>query len=333
MTRILVTGGAGFIGSSLVDAILHLGHEYHVTVFDNLSRGRINNISHWLDHPNFKFVRADMLDLPALQRVIDTCDTVFHLAANAVVPLLADDTKMDYEQNLVATYNLLESMKRSRYCKNLIYASTSAVYGEATIIPTSETYPMPKPISIYGATKLGCEAMISGYSQMFSISGVIVRLANIIGPLNHHGVIYDFITKLSSNRKRLHILGNGKQTKSYLYIDDCIEALLLLLGSVKKITFDVFNVGSDDTISVLELAQIMIQELGLGNVDVIFTNTYDGRGWKGDVREFCLDCSKLKALGWKAKRNSREAVVHTIKQLVAQRNFPIKGMFDSTRVE
>jgi UDP-glucose 4-epimerase len=367
-----VTGGAGFIGSSLVDALM-VSKNYHVTVLDNLSRGSKQNISSWLVSPNFKFALADLLDdsdlqsetKSTLQQAVDNSDIIFHLAANPDVVLGADNTRIDFQQNVQATYNLLEAIRKSQLnldqisytnkkkTKQLIFASSSTVYGEADKRPTPENYSPLYPISLYGATKLAGEAIISGYCHMFGIECVVARLANIIGARNTHGVIYDFITKLSSHPDYLDILGNGLQNKSYLHIDDCISALILLSERMqanlensddnkyneknnyhqnsssenKKIHHnrqgyqkkqpspEVFNVGSDDTINVLQIARIVIDKLSLtsDNVRKIFKDNLEGgRGWKGDVPQFWLDCSKLKAAGWKPKYGkSRDAVIQT----------------------
>ena len=347
---------------------------YHVTVLDNLSRGSKENISSWLVSPNFKFVLADLLDdsnlnqekKSSLQQAVDNSDIIFHLAANPDVVVGADNTRIDFQQNVQATYNLLEAIRKSQLnldqnsntnkikTKQLIFASSSTVYGEADKRPTPENYSPLYPISLYGATKLAGEAIISGYCHMFNIQCTVARLANIIGPRNTHGVVYDFITKLSSHPDYLDILGNGHQNKSYLYIGDCISALILLSERMqanlensdsddhneknndhqntgsdnKKIhknkedshqkkqpSLEVFNVGSDDTINVLQIAQIVIDNLSLTNDNVkkIFKDNFEGgRGWKGDVPEFWLDCSKLKAAGWRPKYgNSRDAVIQT----------------------
>ena len=353
MERVLITGGAGFIGSSLVSALM-LSKNYHVTVLDNLSRGSKKNISRWLDSLNFEFVQADLLDDSSpfneldsspLQSAVNNSDIVFHLAANPDVVIGAEDTRIDFQQNVLASYNLLEMIRKSQIAlgkdnknknkdrqkrKRLIFASSSTVYGEANKRPTPERYSPLYPISLYGATKLAGEAIISGYCHMFNIQCVIARLANIIGPRSTHGVIYDFITKLSSHPDYLDILGNGQQNKSYLYIDDCISALVLLFERMQtnfgegdnKRLFEVFNIGSDDTITVLEIAQIVIEQLSLQNQEVrkVFKNDLDGgRGWKGDVPDFWLDCSMLKGAGWRPKySNSRDAVVQTCKEYLQQ---------------
>jgi UDP-glucose 4-epimerase len=313
MNRILVTGGAGFIGSSLVNALIQ-SKEHRIIVFDNLSTGNRDNISKWLTGPNFHFIHADMLDISSLKKAVDTCDIVCHLAANPIVALGETNTKIDYEQNLLATYNLLEAMRTSDSCKKIIFTSSAAIYGESETMPTPEKYSPLKPISLYGASKLACEALISGYCYMFNMSSIVVRLANVIGSVNTHGVIYDFITKLRVNSAYLDILGNGKQNKSYLHINDCINGLVKLLEKMEDVKFEIFNMGSDDTITVLQIAEIIINELSLRTVDRRFIDIFDGRGWNGDIREYLLDCSKLKAIGWSAKFNSRNAVVRTVRE-------------------
>lgn len=320
MNKILVTGGAGFIGSSVVSSLM-VSNKYQVTVFDNFSTGHLDNIERWLGSPNFKLIRGDMLESHSLEQAINNCDTVCHFAANPIVMLGDSDTRIDFEQNLLATYNLLEAMRKSPSCKRIMFTSTSAIYGEADIIPTSEKYSPVKPISLYGATKLACEALISGYCYMFNISCIVVRLANVIGSISRHGVIYDFITKLRTNQAHLDILGNGKQNKSYLHIDDCISGLKLLLGILGQTRFEVFNMGSDDAITVLEIADIIINELSLNSVEKRFMDRFGGRGWNGDVKEYSLDCSKLKSTGWRAELGSKDAVVRSVRQYLGVKSY------------
>jgi UDP-glucose 4-epimerase len=378
---VLITGGAGFIGSSLAGALLLLKKNYHVTVLDNLSRGHLKNISKWLGSPRFEFVQADLLDYSTsnpnnqkaspLQKIVDNSDIIYHLAANPDVAIGTVNTHIDFQQNVQATYNLLEVIRKSQRVpdseniigdhtqkkKMVIFASSSTVYGKANKRPTPENYSPLYPISLYGSTKLACEAIISGYCHMFDVYGIVARLANIIGPRNTHGVIYDFITKLSVHPDFLDILGNGQQNKSYLYIDDCVNALILLSDLMQKNSesiieaqhnvnkqqeipavkssageignlndknsdltqYDVFNIGSDDSITVMQIAKIVIDQLSLKNENVKteFKNSFkDGRGWKGDIPDLWLDCSKLKGIGWKPKYSSRDAVLRTCKEYI-----------------
>jgi UDP-glucose 4-epimerase len=313
--RILITGGAGFIGSALASAMLTKSKDNQVTVFDNLSSGSKENLSHLDNNPNFNFVYGSTLDISALQSVVNASDTVFHFAASSSVALGAYDTRKDFEQNVIATYNLIEAMRKSISCKKILFASSSTVYGEVEVpkMPIPESYGPLKPISLYGSSKLCCESMIPSYCHMFGMSGVALRLANIIGPTSKTGVVYDLVSKLSSCHNFLNVLGNGKQNKSYLYIDDCIEAILKVKCHMdqnrNQNNFEIFNVGSSDTVNVLDIAKIVIKEMALGDVDLNFVdNENDGRGWKGDVREFLLDCSFLRSVGWKPKKNSRQAV-------------------------
>ncbi len=369
--RVLITGGAGFIGSSLAGALLLLKKNYHVTVLDNLSRGHLKNISKWLGSQRFEFMQADLLDYSTLnpsdqkasplQKIVDNSDIIFHLAANPDVAIGTVNTHIDFQQNVQATYNLLEAIRKSQPVpdsenviedhtqkkKMVIFASSSTVYGKANKRPTPENYSPLYPISLYGSTKLACEAIISGYCHMFDIYGIVARLANIIGPTNTHGVIYDFITKLSVHPDFLDILGNGQQNKSYLYIDDCVNALILLSELMQKNSesttetrkninkrqeissvndknsdptqYDVFNIGSEDKITVMQIAKIVIDHLSLKHEDVkieIKNSFKDGRGWKGDIPDFWLDCSKLKGIGWKPKYSSRDAVLRTCKEYI-----------------
>jgi UDP-glucose 4-epimerase len=307
VSRILVTGGAGFIGCSLLTKLMN-GSDHYIVIYDNLSTGSKENISPWFESPRFKFVFADMKDNSSLEKAVEASDAVIHLAANPIVALGSTNTKIDFYENLVATYNLLEAMRISPDCKKLIFASTSAVYGEADLLPTPEDYGPLIPISLYGATKLACEGLISGYCHTFNMSGVAVRLANIIGPLNEHGVVFDLANKLLANPTYLEVLGNGMQRKSYLHIDDCIDALLKVLEIQSDERFDIYNIGSDDAITVIDIVKLLFQKFSTGPRMIKFNDTHDGRGWNGDVREYLLDCSRIKRLGWNAKYNSTQAV-------------------------
>jgi len=319
MEKVLVTGGAGFIGSYLVDALLTQG--IYVTVFDNLSTGRLRNIKEWLTHKNFTFIKGDLLnpvDIEKLEK--NQYKIVFHLAANPEVRVGSTNPSIHFQQNVVATEMLLEHFRNSQSTFTVLFVSTSTVYGEPTKIPTKENYAPLKPISIYGATKLACESLISAYAYTYGFKAIIYRLANIVGPRSEHGVIYDLVQKLRKKPNDLEILGDGTQNKSYLYIRDCIEAMLLGLEKSEE-QVGIYNIGSEDQINVKEIAHIVIEEMELKNVKLKFTGGVDGgRGWKGDVKNMLLDISKIKALGWKPKLNSKQAMKKTVTSLIQKQS-------------
>lgn len=315
-----MTGGAGFIGSHLTDRLLKLGH--NVVVLDDLSKGQTANLEGNLDNTRLKFAAGDIRHRKIVRKVLRDCSLVFHLAANSDVRSGAQDTKIHFEQNLVATRALLECMKNSPSCRRLIFTSTSTVYGEPTEIPTSETYGPLKPISMYGASKLGCEGIISAYGHLFGIESTIFRLANIVGPKNDHSVVYDITRKIFNHDKDVQILGDGKQKKSYLYIDDCVEALLMGINLRHRET-EVFNVGSEDALEVSEIVRIIEHAIGRHSGNLSFQDDGEGRGWPGDVKEMLLDCSKLRSRGWKPRYESQGAVKATVKEFLGA------GMLDS----
>ena len=313
---ILVTGGAGFIGSHMVDALMRDGAA--VRVIDNLSNGTLENLQRWLGDPSFEFIKGDLLDRNDLERAVDECEVIFHLAANPEVRIGSSAPEIHFEQNVMATYRLLEAMRRSKSLDLLVFTSSSTVYGDASEIPTPEDYAPLKPISIYGASKLASEALISSYAYTYGFKAIICRLANIIGPRSKHGVIYDFIKKLKNNQEELEILGDGTQAKSYLYIDDCVSAVLTILKESRG-EVEIFNVGSEDWVDVKTIAEIVVEEMGLKNVSFRFTGGVDGgRGWKGDVKYMLLSIEKLKSLGWKPRFNSAEAVKKTAKEILKE---------------
>jgi len=313
--HILVTGGAGFIGSSLIPVLLDKG--YHVTVADHLSVGKKQNIDTFLSNDKFNFIEFDLLDESILKGVVKKCDLIFHLAGNSKVQTGYDNSKVDFFNNIVATRNLLECMRMSEICKKIIFTSTSAIYGEASLIPTPEDYGPLKPISMYGASKLACEALISGYAGTFGIEAVIFRLANVVGPSSTHGVIFDFFTKLAhTDGKYLEILGDGTQKKSYLYIDDCIDALANIGFRRFDSKLEIFNVGSDDQIDTNNIARIIIEELGLQTEIRYPSQQNDGRGWIGDIKNMLLSTDKLKKTGWRNNHSSKDSVSLTAKNII-----------------
>ncbi len=309
--KILVTGGAGFIGSHLIDALLERGDE--VICFDNFSSGRREFIEHNLGQ--MELVEGDLLNRSDIGKAIKGCDAVFHLAANPDVRSGAGNTKTHFDNNIVATYNLLEEMRENGVTK-IAFTSSSTVYGEASIIPTPENYGPLIPISIYGASKLASEALIASYCHTFDMEAIIYRFANVVGPRSTHGVIYDFINKLKANPEQLEILGDGTQKKSYLYIDDCIDAMLFGFDRMKE-KVEIYNIGSEDWTDVRTIADIVSSEMGL-RPEYKFTGGLDGRGWKGDVKFMRRDISKLKERGWNPRHTSNDAIRMTARWLIKE---------------
>ena len=308
--KIIVTGGAGFIGSNLVDRLLLRGNE--VIVIDNLSSGKMEFLKEHIENPDFKFIRLDLLKLDDLKKTVKDADAVFHLAANPDVRLGASDTKVHLEQNIIATYNLLEAMRVNKI-KNILFTSTSTIYGEATIIPTPENYGPLVPISLYGASKLACEALITSYCSTFDMNSWLFRFANIVGPRGTHGIIIDFINKLRNDPDSLEILGDGKQNKSYIHVYDCVEAILFAMENSTEMV-NIFNIGSDDTINSTRIGEIVVEEMGLQ--DVKFKYTGGSRGWKGDVPRMMLSIDRIRSLGWKPVYNSEKSVRDTTRSLL-----------------
>lgn len=312
--NILITGGAGFIGSALVAFLL--SKNCRVIVADHLADDNLKSLERFFSFKNFEFIGFDLLDSKKLTDAVEECDTVFHLAANVDVRKGHLNTELDFLNNIVATRNLLESMRTSDTCKKIVFTSSSVVYGEPNVIPTPETYGPLKPISIYGASKLACEALVSGYVGTFGIDAVIFRLANVVGPSSGHGVIFDFLDKLKrSEGKELEILGDGNQNKSYLYIDDCINALTIGLHQFDS-RLEIFNVGSDDQVDTNTIAQIIIDELGLNPKIKYLSESNDGRGWIGDVKNMLLSTDKLKQIGWRINYSSKDTVSRTVKNMI-----------------
>ena len=312
--KALVTGGAGCIGSELASELLARGSQ--VTVVDNLSSGKIEHIEALLKDDGFQFVEADLLQPGVMDAALSGTEIVFHLAANPDVKFTpGDPTDKDLRQNTLVTYNVLEAMRRHGVRK-LAFASTSAVYGIAEQLPIPENAPFPKPISLYGATKLSGEALISSFQHLFEMQCWIFRFANIVGSkVRKKGrtVISDFIHRLTENPDRLEILGNGRQAKSYLLNAECVDAMLYVVDHACE-PLNVYNLGSDDWISVDRIADLVVNAMGLQNVAYGYTGTEGG--WPGDVPRFRLDVTALNRLGWKARHNSEEAVSIAIRAVL-----------------
>ncbi len=311
--RILVTGAAGFIGSHLVDALIE---DNYVKGYDNLSSGKKEFLDHLANEDNFELVEEDVLDEEALYREMEGFDLVFHLAANPDVRVGAVDTYTHLEQNILATYRVLEVMRRHGL-RDIVFTSTSTVYGETDIIPTPEDMGPLKPISLYGSSKLGCEALISAYCSTFDMRGISFRFANVVGPRSTHGVTYDFVNKLRRNPEELEILGSPPgTTKSYFYITDCIDGMLFAVENARD-RVEYFNIGSKDHTDVKAIADIVCREMGLEDVEYSWTGGVDGgRGWKGDVKIMLLSLDKLESLGWSPEYKSGEAIALTVRSLL-----------------
>ncbi|MFH0849882.1 MAG: SDR family NAD(P)-dependent oxidoreductase [Candidatus Bathyarchaeota archaeon] len=302
--RVLVTGGAGFIGSHLVDRLMAKGHK--VRVLDNLASGSMANLEQWKGNPSFEFIRGDLLDRETTRRAVEGCAQVYHMAANPEVQANKASPEDHFRQNIEATYSLLEALRGSKV-ELLVFASSSTVYGEAAVLPTPEDYGPLTPISLYGASKLACEAMISAYASMYGFRAVIYRLANIVGPRSNHGVIWDFTGKLRMDPDTLEVLGDGSQSKSYLHVSDCVEGFLRGAESGEQVAL--YNLGSEDRVTVLEIAEIVKRAAGYPDAEVVLTGGVDGgRGWKGDVKYMQLDMSLLRSIGWTPRHSSAEAV-------------------------
>lgn len=316
-TTALVTGGAGFIGSHLVDKLVSRG--YKVIVVDNLSSGFIENIKHHLKSSSVSFHRIDLKHPSSeLLKCVKEASVVFHFAANPEVRVSTINPRVHFEENLLATFNLLEAVRQASTVESLIFASSSAVYGDVTELPVSENYPHPTPINVYGAVKLAGENLLNTFAKLYGFKAVSLRFANIIGARTRHGVIYDLLMKLKKNSERLEILGDGTQTRSFLYVDDAIEAVLKVYGSL-NCSVDVYNIGNDDWISVKEIADIVTSEIGRPGIPYeMVPATTDGRGWLGDLKFMFLDISKVKGLGWKPAMDSYRAVRKTVVSLISE---------------
>ena len=304
-----ITGGAGFIGSSVVD---RFAPKNRVTVYDNLSSGREEFISHHKGRKGFKFVKADLLDIETLIKNMKGHDTVWHMAANPDIRKGTESTMLDLEQNTLATFNVLECARRADV-ESVVFSSTSTVYGRAKKVPTPENHGPLMPISLYGASKLACEALVSAYAELYGIGGYIYRFANIIGHRSTHGILFDLVQKLNRDPTQLEVLGDGNQRKSYLLVNECVDGMVYgFKNSKDKVNY--FNLGSQDQISVKKIVKVLVDETKLKGVKLNYTGGESG--WKGDVPRFLLDTKKMSKLGWKPKHNSEEAIRKAAKIVV-----------------
>jgi UDP-glucose 4-epimerase len=304
--RVFVTGAAGFIGSHMVDRLLSAGHT--VVGFDNMSTGQRRFLVGALAHPQFTFHQEDLLERKILTDAMRGADLVVHFAANADVRFGTEHPRKDLDQNTIATWNVLEAM-RERGCKRIVFSSTGSVYGEPEVFPTPETCPFPIQTSLYGASKLAAEGLIQAYCEGFGMQGYIFRFVSILGERYSHGHVFDFYQQLAEHPDHLHVLGNGRQRKSYLYVQDCIGAILTALERADG-KVNIFNLGTDEYCEVNDSIGWICEHLGLHP-----KLTYSGgeRGWVGDSPFILLDCSRIRALGWKPRLTIKQAVLATIK--------------------
>ena len=312
MSSTFVTGAVGFIGSNLVDRLLREGEA--VVGYDNLSTGIPEFIASARRHPNFTFVKGDLLDARGLTEAMHGARRVVHLAANADVRFGLEHPHKDLEQNTIATFNVLEAMRASNV-REIAFSSTGSIYGEAAVVPTPEDAPFPVQTSLYGASKLACEGMIAAYAEGYGIKARIFRFVSILGQRYSHGHVFDFMKQLAEDPHRLQILGDGSQRKSYLHVDDCIEAMLLVLDTSDE-RIAIFNLGTDEVCQVLDSVDWILNRLKL-SPQLSFSG---GRqGWIGDNPLIYLDTSRIRRLGWHPKKTIREAVELTVDWLAANR--------------
>lgn len=311
----MITGGAGFIGSHIADRLISSGTD--VTVLDNFSSGNKENIRACIEKSSFRLVLGDITNPKDLLPNLKDIKTIYHMAAYPEVRTGYENPELSYTENIHGTYILLENIRKSNVEK-IMFASSSVVYGEPNVIPTPETYGPLLPISTYGGSKLACEGLISSYCSNYGIKGVMIRIANVVGSRSRHGVIWDFINKLKKNKEELHILGDGKQTKSYIHVNDCVDGFFFCSNNVKN-NVEVFNLGNDSKIDVDSIGKIVCKNMDLKDVRIIHDGgTNDGRGWIGDVRQMQLDISKLNKLGWSPKLSSLDTVELSSKELIKE---------------
>ncbi len=317
--RWFVTGGAGFIGSHFVDLLVSAG--CRVTVMDNLSLSDGKSIEGHIKSGKIDFIQQDLLDLEAVTKALAGHDIVCHLAANTDIPSGFTKHRIDLDNDVIATWNVLESMTKTGV-KDLLFASTGAVYGESIQGTFKEASGPLMPVSLYGAGKVACEAFISAYSNLFGIRSWMFRFGNVIGERATHGIIHDFIAKLKKSPGELEVLGTGKGEKNYFLVEECIHGILYTHHRVQSGPFPVVaNLGTDSTSQVMQIAEIIIEEMGLRDVKYRFTGT--PRGWPGDQPIVLLDTTKIHELGWYAKRTSNDAVRTATRRLLGKERFSL----------
>jgi UDP-glucose 4-epimerase len=313
MGRSFIAGGAGFIGSHLAGELLKRADE-RVVVFDNFCSGEEAHLSGLLDDERLELIVGDLQDGEGVVRAMAGCDHVYHFAANPDIARAVSEPTIDFWQGTYLTNNVLNAMHINEVPR-ITYASGSGVYGDRGDEEVDESFGPLIPVSTYGASKLGCEAMVAAYSHMFAIDAVVFRFANVVGPRQTHGVTYDFVRHLLEDPTRLRILGDGSQSKSYIHVSDVVAAMLLL-SDQSWTGFEVFNAGTGDYITVTEIADLVAERMGLHDVEYQYTG--GSRGWKGDVPVVRFRSDKLAARGWRCERGSREALIDSIESNILE---------------
>lgn len=316
--KVMVTGGAGFIGSNLIDRLLLEGHD--VTAYDNLSTGHRPFLASACSSPQFSLVEGDLLEIEHLTVAMQGCDLIFHLAANADVRYGTLHTRKDLEQNTICTYNVLEAM-RLNGVRRIAFSSTGSVYGEPDVFPTPEDAPFPIQTSFYGASKAASEGLIQAFCEGFGFQGIIFRFVSILGERYTHGHVFDFYSRLRVDPNQLDVLGDGHQRKSYLYVQDCIGAMLLAIERSQD-RVNIFNLGTDEYCEVNDSIRWITDHL---QVAPLLNYSGGQRGWIGDSPFIFLDCSKIRALGWRPKLTIREGIIKTLEYLITNPSLPDAG--------
>jgi len=312
--KILVTGGAGFIGSHLIDLLLSKGN--NVVAIDNLLLGKMSNIAHHLDNKNFTFYEEDLLNYKKIEEIFskENFEAIFHMAANSDISNSHHNPDIDFNNTLLTTYNTLK-LAKNHNIKQFIFASSSAIYGSVEGKILESQGPLT-PESHYGACKLASEGLISSFCENYKMKSWIIRFPNVIGSRSTHGVIYDFVKKLNKNPHTLEVLGDGKQNKPYLYVSDLVSAINLI-WEVADDQINIFNVGNNDRITVKEIAEIVVNQ---SNIDTKITYTGGNKGWIGDVPEFDYSLDKVYKIGWKSSLSSKDAVIKSANHIIQEVN-------------
>jgi UDP-glucose 4-epimerase len=314
MTRYFVAGGAGFIGSNLVERLLREEEDCEIVVYDNFLSGKRWHLDPFLPDARFRLVEGDIVDAERLIDAMRGADHVFQLAANADIAAAVNDPTVDYRLGTVLINQILEAM-RLLGVGRITYTSGSGVYGDLGHREVDESFGPLQPVSTYGASKLAGEGLVSAYCHMFDIEGVAFRFANVVGPRSTHGIVYDFVRKLLVDPHHLDVMGNGTQSKSYVHVADILDALFLM-KSRRQAPFDVFNVGTDEYVTVTEIAKLVIEVMGLDEVEILFGP--ESRGWRGDVPIVRFSSQKIRSLGWNNNWSSLDALRDTAERSLAE---------------